>query len=167
MATIHHFDQERGLITVDAGIQWSALIDGYLSLQNPSQPAWGIRQKQIGDDRLTLGGALSANAHGRGLRLPPIVGDVEAFTLIGSRGEIFHCSRTENIDLISLAIGVYGLFGVIADVTLRLAPRLKVRRNVEILTLDELVRVPEDRLRHYLRRQLFSDLPLLGHKRTS
>lgn len=105
----------------------------------------GIRQKQTGADRLTLGGALSANAHGRGLR----------------------CSRTENIDLISLAIGVYGLFGVIADATLRLAPRLKVRRNVEILTLDELVRVPEDRLRNYLRRQLFSDLPLLGHKRTS
>ena len=127
----------------------------------------GIRQKQIGDDRLTLGGALSANAHGRGLRLPPIVGDVEAFTLIGSRGEIFHCSRTENTDLFGLSIGVYGLFGVIADATLRLAPRLKVRRNVEILTLDELVRVPEDRLRNYLRRQLFSDLPLLGHKRTS
>lgn len=47
MATIHHFDQERGLITVDAGIQWSALIDGYLSLQNPSQPAWASARNRL------------------------------------------------------------------------------------------------------------------------
>ena len=37
--------------------------------------------------------------------------------------------------------------GVIAEVTLRLMPRVPVQRSVEILTLDELVRVPEKPVR--------------------
>ena len=143
--SIHDYDQERGLVTADAGIQWPELIDGYRSRQSPDKPAWGIRQKQTGADRLTLGGALSANVHGRGLRLPPIIGDVESFRLIDATGEVRHCSRTENRELFRLAIGGYGLFGLIADVTLRLAPRTKVERSVEILTLDEILRVPEER----------------------
>ena len=40
---------------------------------------WGIIQKQTGADRLTIGGALAANIHGRGLTLRPFVGDVESF----------------------------------------------------------------------------------------
>lgn len=144
-AAIQAFDQERGLITADAGIQWPALIEACTALRDPDRPAWGIRQKQTGADRLTLGGALSANVHGRGLRLPPIVNDVESLTLIGSEGEAHLCSRTDNFRLFSLAIGGYGLFGVIAEVTLRLSPRVKVERSVEVLTLDELVRIPNER----------------------
>jgi FAD/FMN-containing dehydrogenase len=144
-AAFQQFDSKRGLVTAGAGIQWPELIAGCLAQQSASGPAWSIRQKQTGADRLSLGGALSANVHGRGLRLPPIIGDVEAFTLVQANGEACCCSRTENNDLFSLAIGGYGLFGIIADVTLRLMPRVKVERRVEVLTLDELVRVPAER----------------------
>jgi FAD/FMN-containing dehydrogenase len=145
-AAIRDFDPVRGVVTADSGIQWPELVAGLIARQkSSSHPRWGIRQKQTGADRLTLGGALAANVHGRGLRLPPIVGDVEAFTLIGPDGEARICSRSQNVDLFRLAIGGYGLFGVIADVSLRLAPRVPVQRHVEILTLDELVRVPEER----------------------
>ncbi len=144
-AAIHTFDRERGVITADAGIQWPALIAGCAAWQRAEGPQWGIRQKQTGADRLTLGGALAANVHGRGLRMPPIVADVEAFTLIDAQGEVRRCSRAENAELFRLAIGGYGLFGVIADVTLRLMPRVKVERCVEVLTLEELLRVPEER----------------------
>ena len=144
-AEIHSFDQERGLITVDAGIQWPELIAGYRALQRADCPAWGIRQKQTGADRLTIGGALAANVHGRGLRMPPIIADVEAFTLIVAPGEVRRCSREDNAELFRLAIGGYGLFGIIADVTLRLMPRVKVERRVELITLEELIRVPEER----------------------
>ncbi len=146
-AAIRHFDRARGLITFDAGIQWPALIEGYHALQRDSGagPQWGIRQKQTGADRLTLGGALSANIHGRGLRSPPIISDVEAFTLIDPTGTVRRCSRDENASLFQLAIGGYGQFGIIADVTLRLIPRVKLERRVEILTLEELVRVPDER----------------------
>jgi hypothetical protein len=145
-SAVRHFDAEHGLLTVDAGIQWPALITACQSLPPaPDGSRWGIRQKQTGADRLTLGGSLAANIHGRGLRLPPIVADVESFTLVGPDGECRRCSRDHHADWFALAIGGYGLFGVIDTVTLRLAPRVPVRRHVEILTLDELIRVPEER----------------------
>jgi FAD/FMN-containing dehydrogenase len=139
------FDGQRGLITAEAGIQWPEIIAACEANQLPGQPAWSIRQKQTGADRLSLGGALSANIHGRGLRYPPIVGDVESFTLVDAQGAPRHCSRNENTGLFRLAIGGYGLFGIISEVTLRLVPRVMVERRVEVLTLDELIRVPEER----------------------
>src|SRR2546422_5696952 len=47
--------------------------------QQGAAQQWGIRQKQTGADRLSIGGALAANAHGRGLLFKPFVGDVESF----------------------------------------------------------------------------------------
>ena len=58
------FDRERGTIDVEAGIQWPALHAHLVAAQDGSEAAWGIRQKQTGADRLSLGGALSANVHG-------------------------------------------------------------------------------------------------------
>ena len=134
-------DMEHGLLTVEAGIQWPALIEGAHALQRaraPTQePHWGIAQKQTGADALTLGGALSANAHGRGLTMPPIVHDVESFTLIDARGASVLCSRSDNAELFSLAIGGYGLFGVIVTITLRLCPRVAVRRVVRMIDIDD------------------------------
>ena len=144
-AAIHSLDEERGLLVADAGIVWADLIAGSAALQRAGGRAWGIRQKQTGADRLTLGGALAANIHGRGLRMPPLVADVEAFTLVNAEGEVRRCSRTGNAELFRLAIGGYGLFGIIADVSLRLMPRVKVERRVEVLSLEELLRVPEER----------------------
>jgi FAD/FMN-containing dehydrogenase len=144
-AAVGMFDEARGLLTVDAGAQWPEIIAGCHARHRPGSPAWGIRQKQTGADRLSIGGALSANIHGRGLRLPPFVADVESFTLVDANGDTRQCSRAANTDLFKLAIGGYGLFGIVANVTLRLTPRVKVERRVEVLTLEELLRVPEER----------------------
>lgn len=146
-AMVHHVDQERGWVVADAGICWPELIAGCVERQerNPTARTWGIRQKQTGADQLTLGGALAANIHGRGLRMPPIIGDVEAFTLVDANGDVRHCSRTQDAELFRLAIGGYGLFGIIADVTLRLMPRVRMERRVEVITMEELLRVPEER----------------------
>jgi FAD/FMN-containing dehydrogenase len=144
-ATIQSLDEARGLVVADAGIQWPELIAGCAALHRGDMPLWSIRQKQTGADRMTLGGSLLANIHGRGLRMPPIVADVEAFNLIDAAGEVRRCSRTTDAKLFRLAIGGYGLFGIIADVTLRLMPRVKVERRVEVITVEELLRVPEER----------------------
>lgn len=126
------FDRETGLLRAEAGIQWPELITHTLAVQGEVDHAWGIAQKQTGADTFTLGGSLSANVHGRGLTRAPIIQDVEAFTLVKADGGLAHCSRTENADLFALVIGGYGLFGIIADVTLRLVPRCRVERIVEI-----------------------------------
>lgn len=139
-------DTDRGLVEVEAGIQWPALVEHLLRAQAGRPRAWGIVQKQTGADRLTLGGALAANVHGRGLTLAPIVGDVEAFTLVDARGVERRCSRTENPELFRLAVGGYGLFGVVSTVTLRLAPRRKLERVVEVIDMEELAERFERRI---------------------
>ena len=111
LAGLDSLDVERGLAEVGAGIQWPALIDAL------AQTPWSIRQKQTGADDLSLGGAVSANVHGRGLRLPPFVADVERLVLVGPDGEARTCSRDENAELFGLVCGGYGLFGAISSVT--------------------------------------------------
>ena len=140
------FDATRGLIEVEAGMRWPALHDWLRDAQGPEAPAWTFRQKQTGADALSIGGCLSANVHGRGLDLPPFVSEVESFTLVDARGELRRCSRSQDVELFRLAIGGYGLFGVIATVTLRLVLRRKLRRIVEILDVEGLMAAFEARI---------------------
>jgi len=50
-------DNKAGLLHVESGIEWPALMQGYLAAQG-NNVAWGIRQKQGGADHMTLAGAL-------------------------------------------------------------------------------------------------------------
>lgn len=147
LSRILSFDPERGLLECEPGILWPALIDGYLSRQNGAPRAWGIAQKQTGADRLSVGGTLAANGHGRGLTLPPFVDDVEAFTLVDATGEVRRCSRTEEAELFSLVAGGYGLFGIVTAVTLRLDPRRKLERVVEVRRKAGLAEAFDERIR--------------------
>lgn len=136
LARLYAVDQQKGVVEVDAGIQWDRLVPGIVESQSPDHKQWGIRQKQTGADRLSIGGSLSANGHGRGLAMRPLVDDVEALNIITVDGKENRCTRTENPELFSLAIGGYGLFGVITRVWLRLMPRQRVERKVEIINAD-------------------------------
>jgi FAD/FMN-containing dehydrogenase len=139
------FDRERGVVRVEAGIGWPKLM-AYLKEQSAGPgPAWAIIQKQTGADHLSIGGALSANAHGRGVRHRPMIQDVEAFTLVNAEGEVLTVSRTQHPELFRLAIGGYGMFGVIATVDLRLMPRVKLRRVVEVVPIQELTQRAQER----------------------
>jgi len=140
------FDRERGLLEAEAGIQWPKLIRSYLDAQARETKQWGIAQKQTGADTFTLGGSLSSNVHGRGLTMKPLISNIESFTLIASDGNSIRCSREESSELFRLAIGGYGLFGLIETVTLRLVPRQKLRRVVEIVRANDLPKRFEERI---------------------
>jgi FAD/FMN-containing dehydrogenase len=141
------FDAERGTLEVEAGVQWPAVIEYLASTQAGQEPQWGIAQKQTGADRLSIGGALAANVHGRGLTMKPIIGDVESFVLVGPDAEPVTCSRTENAELFRLAIGGYGLFGCIYSARIRLLRRRTLERVVEVRLIDELGDLFEERIR--------------------
>src|SRR5205809_4543426 len=158
LARVISFDQERGLIEAEAGIQWPKLIRSYLDAQASKSKQWGIAQKQTGADTFTLGGSLSSNVHGRGLAMKPLISDVESFTLVNADGKSIRCSRDENNELFRLAIGGYGLFGLISSVTLRLVPRQILRRLVEIIHADDLPKRFEERLAEKL---LYGDFQFL------
>jgi FAD/FMN-containing dehydrogenase len=133
-------DLDRGTIDVEAGIQWPALVEALAS--SPLTFA----QKQTGADDLSIGGAVSANVHGRGLSLRPFIADVESFVLVRADGEPVRCSRAENPELFALATGGYGLFGALYSVTLRLVPRRTLERIVELATIEELIGAFDDRI---------------------
>jgi FAD/FMN-containing dehydrogenase len=141
-----HLDRNRGIFEVEAGIEWPELIDGYLALQNGDRQPWGIAQKQTAADRLTMAGTMAANAHGRGLKMKPFVSNVESFVLVDATGTAHTCSRTENPELFRLVHGGYGFFGIVVSVQLRLVPRKKVERIVEVRTVDDLMTAFEKRV---------------------
>jgi FAD/FMN-containing dehydrogenase len=143
---ILNLNRETGIIEAEAGIEWPQLIDGYLALQGADQRTWGIAQKQTGADRLTLSGTMAANAHGRGLTMKPFISDVESFVLIDAAGMARTCSRSENAELFRLVHGGYGLFGIVTSLRLRLVPRTKVQRVVEIRTTETLIEAFEKRI---------------------
>jgi len=147
MSRVLSFDPASKTIEIEAGIEWPELLSELAQRQAGTPDQLGIFQKQTGADRLTLGGALASNVHGRGLTLKPIINDVESFTLMNAAGELVHCDRTSNTDLFRLAIGGYGLFGVITSLRLRLRPRVKVRRVVQIAALPDVPDLFASRIR--------------------
>ena len=152
LSRVLDFDRDEGTITVEAGMQWPQLITWMAEQQTPERvgagtKTWGIVQKQTGADRLSLGGALACNAHGRGLALKPIVDQVRWFDLVDASGTVRRCSRNDHSELFGHAIGGYGLFGVIARLQLQLRPRVKVRRVVQLAETSSIIERFEERIR--------------------
>jgi FAD/FMN-containing dehydrogenase len=147
LSRVIRLDRAKGHVEAEAGIEWPELVEHLVKEQSGQPKQWGIRQKQTGVDQVCLGGSLASNIHGRGLRFPPLVGDIESFDLVDASGKLHTCSRHENVELFSLAIGGYGLFGVVVRVTLRLAPRRKVQRVAEVIAVKELLPRIEKRLK--------------------
>jgi FAD/FMN-containing dehydrogenase len=144
---IINLDSETGVLEVEAGIQWPDLIGQLVRMQADRERQWGIAQKQTGADRLSLGGALAANGHGRGLTMKPLVSDIESFRLVNAGGDLVDCSRDTNSELFSLVAGGYGLFGVVTSMKLRLSARQELERVVEIIKVDDLMPAFDQRIR--------------------
>jgi FAD/FMN-containing dehydrogenase len=140
MSRVLSIDDERGLVEVEAGIQWPELVDAL------AETPWAIRQKQTGADDLCIGGAVSSNVHGRGLAYSPFVSDIESLIVVGVDGLARTCSRTENSDLFRLVCGGYGLFGVVQCATIRLDRRCKVERVVRLAHVSELEELFAERI---------------------
>ena len=135
------FDSIQGTIKVQAGIIWSDLIErlGDLQIDAPRKERWSIIQKPTGADNLSIGGCLSSNIHGRGLTLKPFVDDIEEFELINHEGELITVSRGKNTELFRIAVGGYGLFGIIVSVTLKLRKTSLMRRYVKKVKISDLM----------------------------
>ena len=87
---VPRFDRERGLIEVEAGIQWPELLAQALA----DRPRQGGRAEA--DRRRSLSSAAPSprTCTAAGSRCQPFVGDVESLTLVGADGELRTCSRT-------------------------------------------------------------------------
>jgi len=123
-------DEQTDVLHVDAGAVWSDVIP-YLDHHGRSI---GVMQS---DNNFTVGGSLSVNCHGWQYGRPPIASTVESFHLMTADGAVLRCSRTENRELFSLALGGYGLFGIILDADLHVVKNERLRMEQEIVPLDD------------------------------
>lgn len=109
---IHAIDTTALTITVESGATWAEV--------QRAIARHGLAIKVMQSSNIfTVGGTLSANAHGRDIDITQVVEVVERFGLLLADGRIVEVSREENAELFSLVIGGYGLYGVILDVTLQ------------------------------------------------
>lgn len=123
---------ETQTLHVGAGARWSEII--------PSLDSHGysVAIMQSNND-FSVGGSISVNCHGWQHNQPPISSTVKSFRLMKADGAIVRCSRNENAELFSLALGGYGLFGVILDVELQLAPNERYLPEAEVLASNRYV----------------------------
>jgi len=134
-------DEQTDLLHVDAGATWADVIP-YLDHYGRSI---GVMQS---DNNFTVGGSLSVNCHGWQYGRPPIASTVDSFHLMTADGAVLRCSRTENKELFSLALGGYGLFGIILDADLHVVKNERLRMEQVIVPLDNAMASFDRKLRN-------------------
>ncbi len=123
-------DENRNLLKVQAGAVWKDVI-AYLDQRGRSV------EVMQSNNSFSVGGSISVNSHGWQYNRAPIASTVESFRLMQADGTIVRCSRTENSELFSLALGGYGLFGIILDVELRVTANERYRLEQHVVPVDE------------------------------
>ncbi|MFP7283624.1 FAD-binding protein [Bacillus altitudinis] len=122
------FNEKKKTIRVQSGATW----DDIQTYVNPYGLAVKVMQSQ---NIFTIGGSLSANAHGRDIRYGSLIDTVRSFTLLKADGEIITVKPSD--DLFTAVIGGYGLFGVILDVELSLTKDELYKMETTSLHFDE------------------------------
>jgi FAD/FMN-containing dehydrogenase len=80
----------------------------------------------------------SVNAHGWPAPYGPFGSTVRSLRLMLASGDVVTCSPTENAELFSLAMGGYGLFGVIVDLEAAMVENVLLRPAYELMPAAQL-----------------------------
>jgi FAD/FMN-containing dehydrogenase len=78
-----------------------------------------------------VGSTFCVNAHGWPVPYGPFGSTVKAIRMVLADGTLIQCSRTENAELFSLAMGGYGLFGIIVELDVEMVPNLLLEPKFE------------------------------------
>jgi len=133
-------NEDTDILNVQAGARWSEVI-AYL---DPRGRSVAVMQS---NNSFTVGGSLSVNCHGWQYGRPPIASTVRSFRLMRADGTIVRCSRRENDDLFSLALGGYGLFGIILDAELMVVPNERLRLEQHIVPIDSALAIFDETIK--------------------
>lgn len=127
------FDKERYIIRVEPGVSLGELFEFAVthSLMPPVLP---------GHPRITVGGALAMNAHGKNQFRTGNFGDhVRHLTLYHPRYGELSCSPDKNPELFRLTIGGFGLTGHILSADIALEPLRGKSMDIERIKVDGLI----------------------------
>lgn len=105
-------DTLNNILTVGSGATWAEVIP----FLDKFRRSVAVMQS---NNSFSVGGSVSVNRHGWQPNSGPIASTVESFRILTADGIIHQCSRTNNPELFSLALGGYGLFGIILEIELK------------------------------------------------
>ena len=80
----------------------------------------------------------SVNAHGWPVPYGPFGSTVRSIRLMLASGDVVTCGPAENAELFSLAMGGYGLFGVIVDLEVAMVENVLLRPTYELMPASQL-----------------------------
>lgn len=124
-------DETREWVIVESGMLWHDL---QYFLHKEGLAVKAMQSSSI----FTVGGSVSVNAHGMDFRVGSVASTIKSLRLVDADGVIQTLSRSLNPELFKAVIGGYGLFGVIADVTLSVTSNVMLDASRSIVAYDEL-----------------------------
>lgn len=104
---------------VHAGARWSEVI----AALDPQ--GWSPAVMQSNND-FGVAATFSVNAHGWPVPYGPMGATVRSLRMLLPSGDLVTCSPTQNSDLFNLAMGGYGLIGIIIDLDVDMVPNSRL-----------------------------------------
>jgi FAD/FMN-containing dehydrogenase len=122
-------DTDRRIYRVSAGARWRDVI----RVLDPIGFSPAVTQS---NHDFSIGGTLSVNAHGWPVPFGPFGSTVRRFRIMLADGSVVTCSNSENAELFRLAVGGYGLFGIVIDAELAMAENTLLLAQSELMKAD-------------------------------
>ncbi|HVY20660.1 MAG TPA: FAD-binding oxidoreductase [Bauldia sp.] len=112
-------------VTVQSGATWH-------QIQEKLHPLLAVKAMQS-TDIFTVGGSISVNAHGMDHHAGAIMRTIREMTVVMADGAVRQVTPASEPELFRLIVGGYGLFGIIAEVTLEVTDNVIYRTGREIV----------------------------------
>lgn len=113
-----------------AGARWSQVI----AALDPA--GWSPKVMQSNHD-FGVAATFSVNAHGWPVPFGPMGSTVRSLRMVLPSGDLVTCSPAENTDLFNLAMGGYGLIGIIVDMEVEMVKNTRLSPAFEVLDAGE------------------------------
>jgi FAD/FMN-containing dehydrogenase len=111
---------------VDAGVRWQQVI----AALDPVRFSPAVMQS---NNDFGVASTFSVNAHGWPVPYGPFGSTVRSLRLMLADGTIVKCSRTQNKELFSLAMGGYGLVGIILELEVDMVENLALKPSHTVM----------------------------------
>jgi FAD/FMN-containing dehydrogenase len=111
---------------VDAGTRWQRVI----AVLDPMRFSPAVMQS---NNDFGVAATFSVNAHGWPVPYGPFGSTVRSLRMMLADGTIVNCSRAENAELFGLAMGGYGLFGIILDLEVQMVENLALKPTFAVM----------------------------------
>jgi FAD/FMN-containing dehydrogenase len=122
-------DTDKRVYRVSAGARWRDVI----RVLDPIGFSPAVTQS---NHDFSVGGTLSVNAHGWPVSFGPFGSTLQRFRIMLADGSVLTCSNLENAELFRLAVGGYGLFGIVIDADITMTENVLLVPGAEVIKAE-------------------------------